>query len=176
MPLGDRGAGCSASCGGYGIEPTGQGAAFRQVEVTKIAVFTVVNALGVIVNRQGQVVRGGLDPETGERQSYTHYIERRIASREADKARQGNTTLTLVVTNQKLSSDALRQFARQVHSSMARAIQPFHTEDDGDVLFAATTNQKDSKMMRGETLGILASELAWDAVLSCFQDKEVKAP
>ncbi len=80
-----------------------------------------------------------------------------------------HTTLTLVVTNQKL---APHQLARHVHSSMARAIQPFHTESDGDVLYAVTTNEVENKALNSTELGVLASELAWDAVLSSFQGED----
>ena len=38
-------------------ETSGQGGAFRQVGQTKIAVFTVVNAAGLVVDRSGQIVR-----------------------------------------------------------------------------------------------------------------------
>lgn len=73
--------------------------------------------------------------------------------------------VTVVVTNVRLTDLALRQFATQVHSSMHRAIQPFHTELDGDTLFALTTDEVE---LTGTAagLGALASELAWDAVLS----------
>jgi L-aminopeptidase/D-esterase-like protein len=181
FPLGRAGAGCSPGCGGLfggmGIqgEGTGQGGAFRQVGATKVAVFTVVNALGAIVNRQGQVVRGYLDPQTGKRRHYTELLKRKLAQNETTEPPQGkNTTLTLVVTNQKLDPPMntlghLRQLARQVHSSMARAIQPFHTMSDGDVLFAVTTDEVENKPMNLTDLGVLASELAWDAVLNCFQ-------
>jgi len=54
---------------------------------------------------------------------------------------------------------------------MARAIQPFHSFGDGDVLFAVTTNEVEKNSLLNLTdLGPLASELAWDAVLSCFQE------
>ena len=43
-----------------------QGGAHPQVGPYGIAFFTVVNALGVITNRAGEVVRGGIDPATGE--------------------------------------------------------------------------------------------------------------
>lgn len=52
-----------------------------------------------------------------------------------------NTTLTLVVTYQKMPFWALQRLAAQVHGSMNRAIQPFATEDDGDVLYAVTTDE-----------------------------------
>jgi hypothetical protein len=77
-----------------------------------------------------------------------------------------NTTITLVVTNQKLPWWALNRLAAQVHTSMARAIQPFATASDGDVLFAVTTDEVDNARLSPGDIGIIASELAWDAVLS----------
>ncbi len=170
FPLGARGVGRFAHCGGifeleWG-EPSGQGGAFRQVGPTKIGVFTVVNAFGVVVNRQGQVVRGNRDPQTGLRQHPLQEYEERLKRGEPLVSSLDNTTLTLVVTNQQLSQRALRHVGRQVHSAMARAIYPFHTIQDGDVLYAVTTNEVENTAMGGIALGILASELAWDAVLA----------
>ncbi len=78
----------------------------------------------------------------------------------------GNTTLTLVVTNQQLSPLALRHLGRQVHTALGRTIYPFHTIQDGDVLYTVTTNEIENNDLVGTALGILASELAWDAVLA----------
>jgi len=170
FPLGARGAGRSAGCGSVldfaDSESSGQGGAFRQIGPTKIGVFAVVNALGAIFDRQGQVVRGNRDPKTGLRRSPMEELERRLARCEVVTSPFGNTTLTLVVTNQRLHPQALRQLGRQVHTSMARAIQPFHTINDGDVLYAVTTNEVDKSPISGVTLGMLASELAWDAILA----------
>jgi L-aminopeptidase/D-esterase-like protein len=133
FPLGARGTGCSAAVGiGFDF----------QVGPTKIAVFTVVNAVGAIVNRQGRVVRGHLDRETGIRRHAIEDLERRLANHEHfDEHKERHTTLTLLVTNQKLSPQSLRQVGKQVHTSMARAIQPFHTIYDGDVFFTVTTGE-----------------------------------
>lgn len=161
FPNGQRGAGRSATVGktfGFELaEPGGQGGAFRQVGETRIAVFTVVNAVGAVVDRDGNVVRGHLAP-TGARRKLVEGIEARVTG--------GNTTLTVVATNQKLDRWLLRQLARQVHTSMARAIHPFHALTDGDVLFAATTNEVENEALDSLTLGVVASELAWDAVLA----------
>jgi len=174
FPLGPRGAGRSAGCGGgfNGVEAerTGQGGAFSQVGPTKIAVFTVVNALGAIVNRQSQVVRGYLDTHTGTRHHSATLVERKLAKDEPTQVPSRNTTLTLVLTNQKLDNRSLTQLARQVHSSMARAIQPFHTIRDGDILYASTTNEVENPGLNETALGILASELAWDAILRSFDE------
>jgi 6-aminohexanoate-oligomer endohydrolase len=165
FPLGRRGAGRSATVGktfGFELaEPGGQGGAFRQFAATRVAVFTVVNAVGAVVDRDGTVVRGHLDRPTGARRALVEGIEQRVTG--------GNTTLTVVATNQKLDRWLLRQLARQVHTSMARAIHPFHALTDGDVLFAATTNEVENGDLDSLTLGVLASELAWDAVLAAVR-------
>jgi L-aminopeptidase/D-esterase-like protein len=166
---GPHGAGRNVSVGkglaGTGSEPGGQGAAMRQVGETTVLAFTVVNALGAIVDRAGNVVRGHLDAATGNRL----HLHQQVASGLTAAAPNGNTTLTLILTNQRLSSRDLRQFGRQVHASMARAIQPFHTQFDGDVLFAASTNAVTSPALADlSALGAVASEAAWDAVLNCF--------
>jgi L-aminopeptidase/D-esterase-like protein len=84
----------------------------------------------------------------------------------------GNTTLTVVVTNQRLDRRALRQLGRQVHASMARAIHPFHALLDGDVLYAVTTAEVENEALDPVALSVVASELAWDAVLASFEPDE----
>ncbi len=172
FPLGARGAGRSATCGKTfefeGGEPAGQGGAFRELGPTKVAVFTVVNSVGAIVDRDGTVVRGHVDRATGTRGPLVQGIERRIASEQPLAHLRGNTTLTVVVTNQRLERRPLAQLGRQVHASMARAIHPFHALGDGDVLYAVTTAEVDNPRLDVTTLGVVASELAWDAVLCCF--------
>jgi L-aminopeptidase/D-esterase-like protein len=172
FPLGPRGAGRSATVGKTfdfeHLEPAGQGGAFRALGPTRVAVFTVVNAVGAIVDRDGKVIRGHLDRSTGERAPLVPTLEQRLAAGAAPRPLPGNTTLTLLTTNQRLDMRSLRQLGRQVHASMGRAIQPFHALVDGDVLYAVSTNEVENEQVDSMMLGIVASELAWDAVLSCF--------
>ena len=171
FPLGTRGAGRSATAGKLFAyeegEPAGQGAAFRQVGDTKVAVFTVVNAVGAIVDRDGEVVVGHYERESGVRRALVPGMEERLASGLPVRPPPGNTTLTVVATNLRLDARQLRTLGRQVHASMARAIQPFHALEDGDVLFAVSTGAVDADPLLDTTaLGVVASEVAWDAVLS----------
>jgi 6-aminohexanoate-oligomer endohydrolase len=170
FPLGPRGAGRSATAGKtfeYSEgEPAGQGGAFRQIGETKVAVFTVVNAVGAVLDRDGTVVCGHLDRATGLRRGLVSGVEERLGSGVPVRPLPGNTTLTVVATNQRLDQRSLRTFGRQVHASMARAIQPFHALVDGDVLFAVSTNEVESPLLESIGLGIVASEVAWDAVLA----------
>lgn len=173
FPLGPRGAGRSATVGKIFAsdmgEPAGQGGAYRQVGETKVAVFTVVNAVGGIVDRDGSVVRGHLDRESGLRHALVPEVEERLVEGRPARPPPGNTTLTVVATNLRLDARHLRTLGRQVHASMARAIQPLHALEDGDVLFAVSTGQIEHDPLLDTTaLGVVAAELAWDAALSSF--------
>ncbi len=144
----------------------GEGGTYREIGATKIAVFTVVNALGDIVDREGRV-------RTRDHRHPYDKLEARLARRsESGSDRVGrHTTLTLVVTNQKWTQGELSQIGRQVHASMARAIHPFHTMRDGDVLFTATTGEMENRRLKSTTdFGLIASELAWDAVLNSLEE------
>ena len=177
VPLGARGAGRFAMQGAYfgEIQHSGQGAAFRQWGEIKVLVVTVVNALGSIVDRKGRMLRCA-HPVAGDcgpiaERIASHFAAlgvAKTASAEAAK-RAGptaNTTLTVVVTNQTLPHWALQRLAVQVHNSMARAIQPFGTEFDGDTLFAVSTGELKQASISTADLGTFASEVAWDAILA----------
>ena len=170
FPMGAHGAGCSATAGhGETAELSGQGAAFRVLGKTRVAVFTVVNAYGAIVDRAGNVVRGNRDAQ-GQRQHAAQVLAAGGAYYPPTEPRSRNTNLTLVATDQRLDHLQLRSIARQVHASMARAIQPFHTRWDGDILYACSTQSVDDPSLDEVSLGVAASELAWDAVLACYDE------
>jgi L-aminopeptidase/D-esterase-like protein len=175
FPLGARGAGRFVHCGSYFgeefMERTGQGAAFSRYGSARIAVFTVVNARGVILDRAGTIVRGNRDPSSGTRASIPAGIlatRDKTASSSAPPGLTDNTTLTLVVTDLALNREQLERLGIETHSSMARAIQPFHTVRDGDTLFAISTGDCVADTPNVADLSVIASELAWDAVLSCL--------
>lgn len=185
FPLGARGAGRFAMQGVYYLRGegadkyanwphSGQGGAFRTIGPTKIGVFTVVNALGTIVDRNGRVVRCKRNLSDTDCSFITDKLKSfaPIGGSVDSKGggATGNTTLTLVVTNQKLPFWALQRLAVQVHGSMNRAIQPFATEDDGDVLYAVTTDEVENKSLSYMDLNVIASELAWDAILKSIPD------
>lgn len=184
FPLGAKGAGRFAMQGGYyysklwgssvdsfNLWPhSGQGGAFATIGETKIAVFTVVNALGTIVDRNGKVVRcyrnsANEDCPTIGELILRSKIGKPLYAKDEDGPTK-NTTLTLIVTNQKMPFWALQRLATQVHTSMGRGIQPFSTQFDGDVLYAVTTNEIDNPNLSPINLSVAVSELAWDAILN----------
>ncbi|GAB6903730.1 P1 family peptidase [Kineosporia succinea] len=170
--FGRVGAGISTSVGKLDLaraEFAGQGVAFGQTGDASVLVVTVVNAVGVVVDRSGRVVRGNLDPDTGERShpaaGYAAQLARGVSGPQP-RGVTANTTITCVVTDVDLDDRELNQFARQVHGSMNRGIQPFNTGGDGDVLFAVTTGGVPPLPGTLTALGSVASELTWDAVLN----------
>lgn len=179
FPLGARGAGRFAMQGGYHGSPqhSGQGAAFGQYGEVRIAVFTVVNSVGGIVDRAGHLVRCGT-PSRADCPEVASLLRTRsdagAAQAQASTGLTSNTTISLVATNQKMSYAELQRFAMQTHTSMARAIQPFHTINDGDTLFAITTADVEDGTISSGQLGVLAGELAWDAVLSSIPPLEAR--
>lgn len=187
IPIGARGAGRFAMQGGYlgDRQYSGQGAAFRQLGAIKVLVVTVVNALGSIVDRNGRILRCS-NPIAGSCGLMSERLSSHLASLAGAKLSYNNTgkhsgptantTITVVVTNKALPFWGLQRLAVQVHNSMARAIQPFGTEFDGDTLFAVTTGEVTDTEFGTPDLGTLASETAWDAILASAPELPVKHP
>lgn len=178
FPQGAYGAGRSAVTGAlFGCNAhSGQGGAFRQIGDLKIAVFTVVNALGVVTDREGRVAacypdKGWpRDLKASDLMGATpDSLKPGWNGQRAQQPDRKNTTVSLVVTNRKLTPAQLQRVAVQVHTSMARAIQPFATELDGDVLYAVSTQEVEPAPSDGlvtAEIGTVASELMWDAILA----------
>ncbi len=188
FPLGAHGAGRFAKTGGlFGCNAySGQGGAFRQIGDVKIAAFVVVNAFGVVTTRDGRIAACYADARWPKDLHTADLLADYPASRKsgwagAPLANDGkrNTTVSLIVTNEKLSPAELQRLATQVHTSMSRALQPFATEVDGDVLYAVSTAEldesKDKPGMPTIDLDVTAAELMWDAILSSVPEQPVAA-
>ena len=158
FPLGAQGAGRMAMQGGYFgcLAHSGQGGAYRQIGPTKIAAFVVVNAYGAVTDREGRLVSCNRAKSWGNLTKISELLGHLPSSLNADWAPPAseqrtesgttrNTTISLVVTNQKLVPWELQRVAAQVHTSMSRGIQPFSTQLDGDTLFAASTQEVENK-------------------------------
>ncbi len=188
FPLGAQGAGRFTRSGAlFGCNAhSGQGAAYRRIGDLKIAAFVVVNAVGVVTRRDGRVAAcyrdqgWPLELRTADLLAAWPASTRpgwRPSAQDDDGRR--NTTISLIVTNQKLDRAQLERIGIQVQTSMARALQPFATEYDGDVLYAVSTAELDRPVdesgVPNVDLGVIASELMWDAILASVPEQP-KAP
>lgn len=156
---------------------SGQGGAYYDKGDVKIACFTVNNAAGVVTDRKGQIKAGHFDP-AGPANLDTAGLFDLVRGHAAGVGGPSqNTTISLIVVNQKLSFGDLQRLASQVHTSMARGLQPYATQYDGDVLFAVSTGEvelpKDPKERSGviDWLPAMTSELMWDAILSSVPEQ-----
>ena len=183
FPLGAQGAGRMAMQGSYfgcGAH-SGQGASFHQRGPLKIAAFVVVNATGSVVDRDGKVVRCPPAERSGASPRIVDFIKQigsRTEPEEAPALPTRATTLSLIMVNRQMSYAALQRLAVQVHTSMARGIQPFSTQEDGDTLFAVSTEEvaaSDSKLTLLQ-LDALAGEAMWDAILASVPEEPAFTP
>jgi L-aminopeptidase/D-esterase-like protein len=173
--VGSAGAGRMAETGWYfGLNAhSGEGGAYYDKGNVKIACFTINNAAGVVTDRKGLIKAGHLDPSwPAIRETAGLFDLVRSGASSGTGQPSQNTTISLVVTNQKLSFGDLQRLAIQVHTSMARGLQPYATQWDGDVLFAVSTGEVElpqDEKARGALIAWLpavASEVMWDAILS----------
>ena len=180
FPLGAAGAGRNARSGYFfGCNArSGQGAAYLERGRLKIAAFVVVNAFGTITDRDGRIAACYRHSEWPDKPRIADLLAHFPESRESGWAVTSgsdeipkNTTISLIVTNQRMSPVDLNRLAAQVHTSMARAIQPFATVGDGDVLYAVSTAELDEPEMHNFDLATLASEVMWDAILASVPEQ-----
>ncbi|HTM81406.1 P1 family peptidase [Asticcacaulis sp.] len=175
---GSAGAGRMAETGDFfGCQAhSGQGGAFRQIGDLKIAAFTVVNAYGVVTNRDGTIAACNNDPSWPKGVTVTDLMHNLPESRKAGwdtiSGPKRNTTISLIVVNQKMDPAELQRLAVQVHTSMARGIQPFASMGDGDVLYAISTGEIDAPDgLINPELGALISDVMWDAILNSVPEQ-----
>jgi L-aminopeptidase/D-esterase-like protein len=123
-----------------------------------VAVLIVVNALGDIYNPwNGQIVAGA-------RTSNNQPLEtsRLLREKGMSDIRFGNTTLAVVTTNAKLSKTEATQVARMAQAGICKTISPSHTPYDGDTIFAVSTGEFQTDLIR---VGSIAADLVAAAIL-----------
>lgn len=180
--VGSAGAGRMAETGWFfGLNAhSGQGGAYYEKGDIKIACFVVNNAAGVVTDRKGQIKAGYRDPSWPANLDTAGLLEMLRGtggSGSSEVKSSQNTTISLVVVNQKLSFGDLQRLAIQVHTSMSRGLQPYATQWDGDVLFAVSTGEVDLPQGEKERaaaiawLPAIASEVMWDAILSSVPEQ-----
>ncbi len=85
------------------------------------------------------------------------------------------TTLTLIATDLAVDRPALARVASIVHAGLGRAIVPYQTSSDGDLVFAASTESISPRAVdswagaRADRVGWLAAESAVEATLSAVR-------
>jgi L-aminopeptidase/D-esterase-like protein len=163
------GAGAGATVGKlYGIERAmagGVGMASLRHGSCTVAALVAVNALGDVLDEQGQVLAGARRADgRGLQHSTASFLAGQGPARWAAALRPGMaTTLGVVGTNAALSKAQATQLAGLAHHGIARAVSPL-TAQDGDTVFALATGTQAGPAADLSALGLLAAEVLARAI------------
>jgi L-aminopeptidase/D-esterase-like protein len=150
----------------------GLGSASAQTkDGTKVAALAVVNALGTVTVGDGPWFWAApfeIDGEYGGRGLPAWFtpdmLKMRIKGGPAASAVE-NTTLAVVVTDAALTKTHAKRLAMMAQTGFARAIYPVHAPMDGDVVFAASTGERQIDPLVGITeLGMVAANVVTRAI------------
>ncbi|HEV2983304.1 MAG TPA: P1 family peptidase [Vicinamibacterales bacterium] len=164
---GSIGAGAGATVGKFGGagRSTKSGVGTASIALPNglvVAAMVAVNAIGDVIDpATGRVVAGVRNPDG------TFADARKILRSGATTPppRGGeNTTIGVVATNAKLSKSLVARMALMADDGYARAINPSHTNGDGDTIFSLATGRWEGSADI-TVIGALAAEAMADAVV-----------
>lgn len=162
---GNHGAGTGASVGKYRgparMMKSGQGASAVEIGELKIGAISAVNALGDIFDETGKQIAGILS-EDGSCLRSTSEIMKEDLSTQFDIFK-GNTTISCILTNGKLTKAQCTKLAAIAHDGYARAIRPVHSTADGDTIFVMATGEVEVNF---DALAVLATEQIEKAIVN----------
>jgi len=164
---GNHGAGLGATVGKlFGIQRAsrgGIGTASIKVGAITVAALVAVNAIGDVIDEQGEVLAGARS-EDGLRLVGANrlLLQGRAAAQVMERMAGTATTIGVVATDAKLDKAAATQLAALAHHGLSRAVSPV-TVNDGDTLFALATGGAGTS---GDlaTLGAMAAEVVARAI------------
>jgi L-aminopeptidase/D-esterase-like protein len=171
---GNVGAGTGATVGKLGVGQQANGApqrspmkagvgsaAIRLADGLVVAALAVVNAVGDVIDPMtGSVV-------AGVRNADGSLADARVLIRGGTAAgvRPGeNTTLVVVATNAQLTKIQVSRVALMADDGLARAINPVHTQGDGDTVFALATGRWNGTIDLTR-IGALAADVVSEAIV-----------
>ena len=167
---GSVGAGTGATVGKlYGISQStkgGLGFASRGLPGgVRAQTLAVVNAFGDVVDpRTGQVIAGArVSPKSPE---FAVTTERIFETGSGQGFAATHTTLVVVMTNAGLDKVQTTRVAQMAHAGLARALQPVHTQFDGDLVFALSLGRKRADV---NSLGTAAAAATAEAIVRAVE-------
>lgn len=177
VPEGSVGVGVGATVGkmlrGQGLPGMkgGLGTVSARFGDIVIAALAVANAAGDVLDwRAGRIVAGARTADGSGFAGSVDQLRRRLV----ESPRAGGispddhpfraTTLSLVATNVALDKTRLTKLAMMANTGAARAINPYHTNGDGDQVLALSTGAV-NRSVPLTTIGAIAAELVSEAIL-----------
>jgi len=123
-----------------------------------VAALCAVNAVGDVVDEDGQIIGGLRLPEGG----FANVLNLlRLMPRPLPQAEGENTVIGVVATNARLTKTEANKVAQMAHDGLARAVRPAHTMHDGDTIFALATGEIPADV---SLIGAYAAEVVATAI------------
>lgn len=157
------GAATATTPGGFGM------AASKLVNGAQIFAAAAVNAAGSPLIADGQHFWAAPFEEDAEFGGYGYPhpwpADAKIGrTKSGQRVAGANTTLAIVVTDAVLSSAQAKRIAISAHDGFARALYPVHTPADGDLVFVASTGQRQLSDEELLDLGVVAANVTARAI------------
>lgn len=157
------GAGCTVGKAGGG-KPMKGGIGTSSIKLPDgivVGAIVAVNCGGDVIDpKTGKIVAAG---RTADGKGFQFAIEAYRSGRGVTRARE-NSTIGVVATNALFNKTEMTKIAQMAHDGLARTINPVHTMNDGDALFAISTGSS-SVRANLSAIGALAAEAVSEAVL-----------
>jgi L-aminopeptidase/D-esterase-like protein len=161
--------------GGLGMK-SGIGTASIRVADFVLGAIVAVNATGDIVDWAHGKIVAGARREDGKgfvnlSENVRKHLAERITSKTVSEIRPSmtHTTIGVIATNAIFDKGELTRIAMVANTGAAKVINPYHTPEDGDVLYAVSTRKlklDGNQSQRDITMvGILAAEIVATAIL-----------
>ncbi len=161
--------------GGLGMK-SGIGTASIRVGDFVIGAIVAVNATGDIVDWvHGKIIAGARRQDGKGFVSISESVRKQMAERTASKLvseirpSMTHTTIGVIATNVVFDKSELTRIAEVANTGAAKVINPYHTPEDGDVLYAVSTRKlklHGNQSQRDITMvGILAAEVVATAIV-----------
>ena len=173
---GNVGVGSGATVGkmlrskGYSGMKAGVATASVRLGEVIIGALVVANSVGDILDRRtGKIIAGALRPD-GKGFANISETLRSLAAGVGSSSLNisdlplRSTTLVVVATNVSFTKTELTKIAMMASTGAARAINPYHTNGDGDSTFAVSTNKIRSDLGIS-IIGALAADLVSETVV-----------
>ena len=124
----------------------------------KVGALAVVNALGDITDSAGNIIAGAWDDQKNT--FLNSHSKLRNMGNTSFPGNQ-NTTLAAVIVDARLSKEEITKVAQMAQDGFARAINPAHTQFDGDLIIALSVGEKSGDLM---SIGITAADVVSEAI------------
>lgn len=127
-----------------------------------IAALVVVNAVGEVLDEQGQIlaglrgIKGGFDSLLDALR-----VVSRVPAAPTSDGQGENTVIGVVATNARLDKVGATKVAQMAHDGLARAVRPSHTMYDGDIIFTLSTGEVAADV---NLVGAYAAEVVSQAI------------